>query len=190
MCAIRSRNRWITIHKDCWNTTGNAKNVMETVWFAANQTILHHKRKILPNQLLQAAANLLRGLSAAEPGRCRFESFLASGRRAARGPPNRRDIPPAGGHGRSPPPPEQPPSNARNSMRCAPKSRKDFPHLPLAQTAARQSRVSAASHTTTESHCVVRGEACVIGPSPVRTRARAGRREGSIRPTGHGSSPG
>ena len=69
MHAIRYRNRWITIHKNCWNTTGNAKNVMETVWFAANQTVLHHKRKILPDQSLQPMANPLRGLPAAELGR-------------------------------------------------------------------------------------------------------------------------
>ena len=56
MYAIRYRNRWITIHKNCWNTIGNAKYVMEIVWFAANQTVLHHKRKILPNQQLQPTA--------------------------------------------------------------------------------------------------------------------------------------
>ena len=69
MYAIRYRNRWITIHKNCWNTTGNAKNVMENVWFAANQTVLHHKGKILPDPALQPTANPLRGLSAAELGR-------------------------------------------------------------------------------------------------------------------------
>ena len=49
MYATKFRNRWSTIHKNCWNTTRNAKSVMVNVWFAANQTVLHHKRKILPN---------------------------------------------------------------------------------------------------------------------------------------------
>ena len=69
MYAIRYRNRWITIRENCWNTIGNAKNVMETVWFVANQTTPNHKRKILPNKGLQPTANPLRGLSAAELGR-------------------------------------------------------------------------------------------------------------------------
>ena len=69
MYAIRYRNRWITILKNCWNTTGNAKNVMETDWFATNQTVLHNKRKILPNQSLHRTAIPLRSIAAGELGR-------------------------------------------------------------------------------------------------------------------------
>ena len=69
MYATKYRNQWITIHKNCWNTTGNAKSVMENVWFAANQTVLHHKRKVLPNQAFRPTGNPLHSLPAAELGR-------------------------------------------------------------------------------------------------------------------------
>ena len=59
--AIRYRNWWITIHKNCWRTTGNAKNVMENVWFTACQTVPHHKGKILLNPALQPTPLTRRG---------------------------------------------------------------------------------------------------------------------------------
>ena len=73
MHATRYPNLWITIRKSCWNTIGNAKNAMETVWLAVNQATRSRQTRMLPNVYM--ASSVTRRARIVFEKACSFKRF-------------------------------------------------------------------------------------------------------------------